>query len=661
MPEPVEGQVATTGTGSSGAGEAAPDRQARKAERTAAKQARKIERTAVKRARKAAKAAAKAAHKAARAAEQRSSKDAKAAEKEARSAARSAARQEQAAARASQEVGKADKSAAKQAKALARTQEAAAQAAEEDARRAAKAARLEARRAAKAAQKAARTAARASLEAPGSAADPAASAGVLPASAGAVLEEVAGLVRRTEEPPAARILDRVREPHAGADAEAEPEPERELVREPEPEPEAEPELVPEPEPEPELVPEPEPEPVREPEPVLEPEAAIAVVSPPLTPDAELDRDPVAIAVKPWPVEPEASPPASEADAAPAGEADPLDDGAADTPSEAPVEIPEGAAIEAAIDVGATSVHLLVAAIHDHRVIPLLDESAFLGLGDRVARDGRIGREARDELVATLVAYAARARQLGARNVTIVGTEPMRRALDTAALATAVEARAQGAFHVLDHDEEGLLMLLGVTLGRPLASSVVVIDVGGGSTEFVTIDPEGHVRSTGLPLGAARLTRDLVRGDPPSLDELEALKSRVREVLTDAPDLRPGQLVGVGGTASNLLKLLPATAVDRTLTRRRLTVALAMLTVERSADAAERHLLRPERARILPAGAIIVDAILERYGADRLRVSEEGIREGLALAVATAGAAWRDRLPSLARGWRESVETDAATT
>ena len=130
---------------------------------------------------------------------------------------------------------------------------------------------------------------------------------------------------------------------------------------------------------------------------------------------------------------------------------------------------------------------------------------------------------------------------------------------------------------------------------------------------------------------------------------------------DAPDLRPGELVGVGGTVSNLLKLLPTTAIDRSLTRRRLTVALAMLTVERSAEAAERHLVRPERARILPAGAIIVDAILERYDADRLRVSDEGIREGLALAVATAGPAWRDRLPMLARGWKESLETEPAST
>jgi exopolyphosphatase/guanosine-5'-triphosphate,3'-diphosphate pyrophosphatase len=320
----------------------------------------------------------------------------------------------------------------------------------------------------------------------------------------------------------------------------------------------------------------------------------------------------------------------------------------------PIEIPAGAVIGASVDVGATSVHLLVAAVGGHRVEPLLDESVFLGLGDRVSADGRLGPVARDELVAALVGYAGAARHLGASRITMVGTEPMRRAHDTAAVAAAVEARAGVPLHVLDHAEEGLLMLLGVTKGRPITSNLLVVDIGGGSSELVVVDRDGHEYAVGLALGANRLTRDLVRGDPPTMAELEAMRARARQVLAGAPDVQPGEIVAVGGTASNLLRLLPATALDRVLTRRRLTVALAMLTVERSMEAAERHLVRPARARILPAGAIIVDAILERYGADRMRVSDEGIREGLVLAAAVAGPAWRDRLPELVRGWTDEV-------
>jgi exopolyphosphatase/guanosine-5'-triphosphate,3'-diphosphate pyrophosphatase len=172
---------------------------------------------------------------------------------------------------------------------------------------------------------------------------------------------------------------------------------------------------------------------------------------------------------------------------------------------------------------------------------------------------------------------------------------------------------------------------------------------------VVVDPQGHVETHGLPLGAARLTRDVVRADPPSAAELEALRARVQVIVREAPDIHPGGLVAVGGTASNLLRLLPSAADDRNLTRRRLMVALSMLAVERSVEAAERHLIRPARARILPAGAIIVDAILERYGATELSVSEEGIREGLALAAGTAGPAWRDWLPTLVQGWPDEPD------
>ena len=131
-------------------------------------------------------------------------------------------------------------------------------------------------------------------------------------------------------------------------------------------------------------------------------------------------------------------------------------------------------------------------------------------------------------------------------------------------------------------------------------------------------------------------------------------------MASAPDAAPQEIVAVGGTASNLLRLIPEAGLDRRLTRGRLSTALAMVAVGRSDHAADRHLIRPIRARILPAGAIIMDAILERYDMDSLRVAEEGIREGVALAAATAGPAWRDRLGVLVRGcrMRRGLSSDA---
>ncbi len=320
-----------------------------------------------------------------------------------------------------------------------------------------------------------------------------------------------------------------------------------------------------------------------------------------------------------------------------------------TPAPA-IVIPADAIVGAAVDVGANSVHLLVAAVDGHRVIPLVDESVFLGLGDRVASHGYLGSAAREELVLALATYAETARRLGARDITFVGTEPIRRAADAAALIHEVAARSGVPLYVLDHQEEAILNLLGVTEGHPIGHDILVVDIGGGSSEVIVAGPGRRVATVGLRIGSARLTRDHVRDDPPTGLEIRAMREAARRIVAAAPVVSPAELVAVGGTASNLVRVLGEAAADRMLTHDRVSTALAILEAEPSAGIAARHLLRPTRSRILAAGAVIVDAILERCAADRIRVVDTGIREGAVLAVAVAGRSWRDRLEALAAGW-----------
>lgn len=308
-------------------------------------------------------------------------------------------------------------------------------------------------------------------------------------------------------------------------------------------------------------------------------------------------------------------------------------------------------VGASVDLGSNSVHLLVAVIAGHRLQPLVDESVFLGLGSAVAERGYLGAAARGELVAALVRYADVARRLGAGNVTFIGTEPIRRATDASRIVHEVGVASGAPMHVLSHEEEAYLTIVGVTEGMPVTHETLVVDVGGGSSEFCIVDPTRSPRAAGLQLGSARLTDRFVSHDPPTATEVAAMRAAAVEAVRIAPDSSPSEIAAVGGTASNLLKVLPAAALDRTLTRERIAEILAILASEPAAVASERHLVNPIRARILPAGAAIVDAILERYGVDRLRVSEAGIREGAILAVDHAGPAWRDRLAQLAHGWR----------
>ena len=162
-------------------------------------------------------------------------------------------------------------------------------------------------------------------------------------------------------------------------------------------------------------------------------------------------------------------------------------------------------------------------------------------------------------------------------------------------------------------------------------AVVATDTGLGCYPF-------SARTTGISVALPHAT-------------VAAMCAIADEALQDALAAHPDEIVAVGGTATNLLKVTAAGTLDRVLTRDRVTEAMEALASAPAADITARYLVNPTRARLLPAGAVLVDAILRRYGVDRLTVSDAGLREGAIFAAAHAGHAWRDRLPELAHGWR----------
>jgi exopolyphosphatase/guanosine-5'-triphosphate,3'-diphosphate pyrophosphatase len=280
------------------------------------------------------------------------------------------------------------------------------------------------------------------------------------------------------------------------------------------------------------------------------------------------------------------------------------------------------------------------------------------LGDAVGSDGWLGGDRRTELATALAAYAEVARRNNARPITFLGTEPIRRALDGARIAAEVEGASAVPLHVLDHAEEAMLTLIGVTGGRPVDGELVVVDVGGGSTEIVAVGRGRSAVAAGLRLGSASLTARHVHHDPPLPDEVDRMFDEARRAMATAPDADPAEVVAVGGTASNLVRIAsePGSAGaagppgDGRLDRGRIEAALEVLLAEEADSAAARHGVKPIRARLLPAGAVILTAVLERYAAGGVRVSDEGIREGAVLVTVHDPIGWRDRLPELARGW-----------
>ncbi|HLX34935.1 MAG TPA: hypothetical protein VKR30_06770 [Candidatus Limnocylindrales bacterium] len=308
----------------------------------------------------------------------------------------------------------------------------------------------------------------------------------------------------------------------------------------------------------------------------------------------------------------------------------------------------GRTILAAIDIGSYSVHLLVGRVRGRRVDVVHDESAFLGLGRTIDRTGLLG-PARRDLTATLAAYKIAALSQDASAVTVVGTDPLRRAPDAAEAIQEIEAATGLRAAMISHEEEARIALVGVTGGRPIVRSTAVVDVGGGSTEVLVAQPGIDPVAVGLPLGATRLTGMHVEHDPPTPLELAAMAAIARAAMGDAPGPAPAEAIAVGGTARSLLRVGPPLS-NRALGRHRIENALALVGGSPSAQIAQRYSIRPSRAAVLAAGATILHAALERYDLDHLRVARGGLREGLILATAQAGPDWRARLGELARGW-----------
>ena len=309
-------------------------------------------------------------------------------------------------------------------------------------------------------------------------------------------------------------------------------------------------------------------------------------------------------------------------------------------------------VGASVDLGSNSVHLLVAEIATgHALRALADESVFLGLGEAVDTRGHLGGPARTELVAALARYADTARALDASRMTFLGTEPIRRAGDAARIVAEIERAIGVPLHVLSHEEEAYLTLVGVTAGRPVRDETLVVDIGGGSSEFCAVAEGGTARAAGLRLGSRRLSSRYVTSDPVDADAIAAMQLAADHILHGALPAEPADLVVVGGTATNLLKVTVAGPADPILTKARLEEALATLTALPASELVARFLLNPKRAPLLPAGAVIVEALMRRYDVDRVRVSSASLREGAILVADHAGDAWRDRLATLAHGWR----------
>ncbi len=299
----------------------------------------------------------------------------------------------------------------------------------------------------------------------------------------------------------------------------------------------------------------------------------------------------------------------------------------------------GAALEryASIDIGSNTIKLLIAERDSLGAFrPVLEAAAPTRLGEGIHAK-RLRETAIRRTLDALGVFSTHCKEHQATRMAAVGTSALRDAANRDEFIS--RAAAQGVdIEAISGDEEARLSFSAVSrdvLWKD-AGPLLVIDIGGGSTEVIQ-GQDGHVeRRISLPLGAVRLTEACLHSDPPTVREVDEACGRAREALEGAV-VPPANYtaVGVGGTLANMAAVHISTPTPRTADLH--GDILSMDAIDRQIELyAERTIeerkqivgLNPTRADVILAGAIILREALNRLGRDSIAVSTRGLRWGL---------------------------------
>ena len=296
-----------------------------------------------------------------------------------------------------------------------------------------------------------------------------------------------------------------------------------------------------------------------------------------------------------------------------------------------------------IDVGSNTVHLLVVdAHHGARPIPATSHKKELRLAELLDKGGAISRDGADRLVGFVAEALDVAEDQGVEELLAFATSAIREAPNGEEVLSRVAKETGAELHVLSGADEARLTFLAVRRWYGWsAGRLLVLDIGGGSLEVAGgIDEEPEV-AVSLPLGAGRLTRDRLPGDPPSAEDVRALRKDVRAAvarhvravtLPGAPD----RAVGTSKTFRSLARICGAAAyAEGPYVRRTLAVAQLREQVPRLAAMTARKRanlpgVSPGRARQLVAGALVAEAAMDLFGVEELEICPWALREGLIL-------------------------------
>src|SRR5579862_6096581 len=304
---------------------------------------------------------------------------------------------------------------------------------------------------------------------------------------------------------------------------------------------------------------------------------------------------------------------------------------------------------AVIDVGTNSIKLLVADVSGREVRPVHEESRQTRLGKGFYATRHLQPEAVAHSAAVVWEFAEMAREKNANSLRVIATSAARDAVNPGDLTTAIQRAADLKVEIISGEQEAEWVFRGVSTDAELARQpLLLLDVGGGSTEFILGHGAHQHFARSFPLGTVRLLEKFPHSDPPTRGEFTAGRDWVKEFLQKEvrPKLEPAlhrevkpgsgtgpiQLVGTGGTTSILARIekkldrFDRERIESTiLSREQVTAYRKQLWSLPLARRKEITGLPKLRADVILTGVVIYEAVMEEFDFKQLRVSTRGLR------------------------------------
>jgi exopolyphosphatase/guanosine-5'-triphosphate,3'-diphosphate pyrophosphatase len=299
---------------------------------------------------------------------------------------------------------------------------------------------------------------------------------------------------------------------------------------------------------------------------------------------------------------------------------------------------------AAVDVGSNSIHMVVAQVEADGRFRVLDRAKeMVRLGRRTLSRGRLSPQAIDAGVRTLATFRTLAERQGVTRITAVATSAVREAVNGGDFIKKVEADVGLRVKVIPGREEARLIYLGVRHAIDLSGKpTLILDIGGGSVEFILIERGEPVSLESHKIGVARLSERFFSTDPPEPEEIDALEAYLGDQLDPIlGEFRKHGVRRIVGTSGTLLNLVAVAGHQRgeppDLHLNNFAVSAAEIAKVRrllARTAREERLrikgLDAKRADLIVAGAMLADYVLTRVGAKQLVACTWALREGVLL-------------------------------